>query len=458
VRWRWQFADGNIADSQNPTHRYTLQGVYNVTLTAYNECDSVSITVPVPVNSRPKANFSANAGSESCAPIQIRFTNAVSDNTLSWIWEFPNGSPSVSTDSNPLVSYTRGGSFDAILIAINANGRDTMRRTDFVRVGGVPNPTFTWIRSGLNISFTANSGGATSVNWLFGDGQTSTQINPQYTYRNAGTYIVSLTATNGCGSTVVRDTLVLLNLPSAVITASPRLGCMPMRVQFSGQNATNVNNWRWSFPGGVPSVSVAQNPMVTYAQPGIYSASLVISNSAGNQTFDLPNFITVVDAPSADFGYRVVGNTVTFQNRSTGATQYNWDFGNGVTATRSDLEFNYTYSRDGNYNVTLTAQNPYCGAVTSRNVPVNYTDTRDLTEGGITLFPNPTQSLLTLLAETPNEVENVQIFSIQGELLTAIKLAKVPQQTLDISELPNGLYIMKIFNQKNTIIRKITKL
>lgn len=457
VRWRWRFGDGNTSEIQNPTHRYALQGVYNVTLTAYNECDSISITIPVPVNSRPTANFSANAGSESCAPIQVRFNKIVSDNTLSWIWEFPNGSPSTSTDSTPIVSYTRGGNFEVLLIAINANGRDTMRRTDFVRVGGVPNPSFTKIRNGMTISFTGNSGGGTSLNWLFGDGQGSTQTNPQHTYRTAGTYIVSLTATNACGATVVRDTIILLNLPSAVVTASPRLGCTPMTVQFSGQNATNVNNWRWSFPGGVPSISTVQHPRVTYSQPGIYSASLVISNSAGNQTFDLPNFVTVVDAPTADFGYRVVGNTVTFQNRSVGATQYSWDFGNGVTSTRSDLEFNYVYARDGNYNVTLSVQNSYCGAATSRNVPINYTNTEDLTEGGISLFPNPTQSLLTLVATRPNDVETAQIFSLQGELLITIQLVKTPEQTLDISQLPNGLYILKILNQKNIIVKKITK-
>lgn len=456
VRVRWQFADGNTSTISNPTHRYALQGTYNVTLTAYNECDSISITIPVPVNSRPKANFSANAGN-NCVPAQVQFTKIVSDNTLSWIWEFPGGSPLTSTDSSPVVNYTTGGNFDVILIAINASGRDTLRRTAYVRVGGAPNTTFTWVRSGLTISFAANSGGATSLNWLFGDGQSSSQTNPQHTYRNAGTYVVSLTASNGCGLTVVRDTLVLLNLPSAVVTASPRIGCTPMRVQFSGQNATNVNNWRWSFPGGVPSISVVQNPVVTYLQPGTYSASLVISNSAGNQTFDLPNFITVVSAPSADFGYRVVGNTVTFQNRSTGATQYNWDFGNGDISNRPDLEFNYVYSRDGNYNVTLTVQNPYCGAATSRNVPINYTQTEDLTEGGISVFPNPTQSALTIVAEMPNEIEKAQIFSLQGELLTEMKLVKTPQQTIDISEFPNGLYILKILNQKNTTVRKIIK-
>jgi PKD repeat protein len=53
----------------------------------------------------------------------------------------------------------------------------------------------------LTVTFTDQSTGSpTSWNWTFGDGGTSTARNPSHTYSNAGTYTVSLTATNGCGS------------------------------------------------------------------------------------------------------------------------------------------------------------------------------------------------------------------------------------------------------------------
>ncbi|MNS19339.1 Protease 1 precursor [compost metagenome] len=59
---------------------------------------------------------------------------------------------------------------------------------------------FSHASSGLSITFNSNVANATQVLWDFGDGQSSTTLNPVHVYSNPGTYTVSLTASgvNGC--------------------------------------------------------------------------------------------------------------------------------------------------------------------------------------------------------------------------------------------------------------------
>ena len=50
-------------------------------------------------------------------------------------------------------------------------------------------------------------------------------------------------------------------------------------VQFTDLSSNNPTSWQWSFPGGTPSYSTAQNPNITYSSNGTYDVSLTTSNS-----------------------------------------------------------------------------------------------------------------------------------------------------------------------------------
>ncbi|WP_430403581.1 M43 family zinc metalloprotease [Fluviicola sp.] len=54
-----------------------------------------------------------------------------------------------------------------------------------------------------------------------------------------------------------------------------------------------VTSWSWSFPGGSPATSTAQNPTVTYAAPGWYSATLTVANASGSDTKTMNHMIYV---------------------------------------------------------------------------------------------------------------------------------------------------------------------
>jgi PKD repeat protein len=138
-------------------------------------------------------------------PLTVTFTDQSTGSPTSWNWTFGDGG--TSTLQNPVHQYTTTGSFTVSLTATNSAGSDDETKTNYITVNPCAAPVANFVGSPtsgnapLAVTFTDQSTGSpTSWNWTFGDGGTSTARNPSHTYSNAGTYTVSLTATNGCGS------------------------------------------------------------------------------------------------------------------------------------------------------------------------------------------------------------------------------------------------------------------
>lgn len=364
--WFWQFGDGAVSTAQNPIHSYSVDGFYDVTLEVTGDCGSTTFTASIPVFTPPTAAISGTP-TTGCAPLQVQFSSAGTPNATTWLWNFQGGNPTVSTQENPLVNYNTPGTYDVTLTVTNPAGSDVITLNDFIVVGTVATPSFTYNVNGSTVAFTNTTNnsqgiGAVSYLWNFGDGNTSTAANPSHTYASGGNYTVTLTATNNCGSTTSTQTVTILTPPTAGFTANVTSGCPPLTVMFESTSSANSNTFNWSFPGGTPSSSTAENPTVVYTTPGTYNVTLIVSNSAGADTLTLSNYITVNNLATAGFTSSVNGLTATFTNTSSNATSYTWSFGDGNTSTAANPV--HTYAEDGNYTVTLTATNN-CGSVTS---------------------------------------------------------------------------------------------
>ena len=170
------------------------------------------------------ANFIAFPTSGN-APLAVQFTDTSIGSPTSWYWNFGDGS--YDTSQNPYYIYSGAGSYSVELTASNSEGSDTLTRTNYITVSSsevapvadfVGTPT-----SGtapLIITFTDTSTGSpTSWNWSFGDGNFSEVKDPVYTYVSAGSYTVSLLATNAVGSdTKTVANYITVNAPSGVYT------------------------------------------------------------------------------------------------------------------------------------------------------------------------------------------------------------------------------------------------
>ncbi len=81
--------------------------------------------------------------------------------------------------------------------------------------------------------------------------------------------------------------------PIAEFTSNITEVCPGLTVQFTDQSYRQPTSWNWSFPGGTPASSNAQNPVVTYNTPGTYNVSLTVSNANGTDNIVKTGYITV---------------------------------------------------------------------------------------------------------------------------------------------------------------------
>ncbi|MHC4519752.1 MAG: S8 family serine peptidase [Planctomycetota bacterium] len=161
----------------------------------------------------PVADFSASPTSGD-APLTVDFTDLSTGSPTSWSWTFGDGG--TSTDQNPSHTYIASGTFTVQLTATNSAGADTLTKTGYVSVTEPPAPVLpvadfsadpTSGDAPLTVNFTdLSANGPTSWSWAFGDGGTSTDQNPSYTYDAPGNYTVVLMASNSAGDDTVTKT------------------------------------------------------------------------------------------------------------------------------------------------------------------------------------------------------------------------------------------------------------
>ena len=204
----WSFGDGNSSTEENPTHDYEEPGLYVVSLTAMNECDTATIEREIGVGGVPTANFQVMGSPSGCAPFEVQFENTSDGVVQSIEWTFEGGSPSTSTEENPIVTYTEPGLYDVTLIVENGVGSNQFTRQQFIRVNILPEAEISFQEEDeFTFAFESEVEEALDVDfrWEFGDGNESTDESPIHTYAEAGIYDVLFIWSNSCGI----DTLTL---------------------------------------------------------------------------------------------------------------------------------------------------------------------------------------------------------------------------------------------------------
>lgn len=143
--------------------------------------------------------------------------------------------------------------------------------------------------------------------------------------------------------------------PIALFDASSRNVLYGSTVDFMDDSRGIPTSWNWSFPGGTPSTSTAQNPAVTYSTPGRYDVQLIVSNSFGSDTLFAENYITArgaamtpitLTAPPSLTSFPVSPNDLhtlhTFDWTSAGSDpliNYEFKIRRGGTPVTSNLSF-----------------------------------------------------------------------------------------------------------------------
>ncbi|PLW94298.1 MAG: hypothetical protein C0592_03275 [Marinilabiliales bacterium] len=363
--WEWNFGDGGTATGANQSYVYSNPGSYIVTLIVYNQfgcTDTIQYTVSV--DSIPEANFTA-------IPVCLNDTTWFYDTSIphggpiiSWEWDFGDGN--TSNLQNPTHIYGSDGIFNVTLIVTSINGcADTISLP--YEIFPLPNAGFSVLSAceGDPVVFTdtslANGGVIISWEWDFADGiGTSNLQNPTYIYGDTGTYWVTLIVinSNGCTDTVMQP---VSYLPRPIADFMSDTSCAGLPVNFTDltdPNGSILGTWEWDFGDG--NTSNLQNPTHVYAGSGIYTVTLIVTNTSGcsdtiqhlaiADSLPLPLFI----ADSVCYGDSTHFTDLSIAQGGALST-WTWDFGDGNTSNQQNP--NHLYSSPGTYSVLLIVDN-----------------------------------------------------------------------------------------------------
>jgi len=394
--YQWTFGDGATSNSGDDevSHVYeniTAQSLtFPVTLSGVNSfgcSDSVTNTVDI----LPPVIALFYGDSVDCSPMEAVITNA-STGAATYNWYLND--EWLSDQNNPtfeLVNNTPEDlDYNVKLVAQSFLGcTDSLSKTFTVLASPQAEfdvaPEFQTFPD-ATVDITNNSAGD-NVNylWEFGDGNISQEGDPgSYTYGSWGEYTITLTVDNGiCQDSFQRDVEIDVPLPIADFEGA-QSGCQPITVQFVNTSEYGVQ-FLWDFGDG--ATSATENPTHTYFNPGTYTVSLTVTGPGGDMDVEVKEeFIEVYPQATAFFTANpqnviVPTNPVNFFNLSNNATEYFWDFGDGITSIEENPQ--HYYQEIGEYPVYLIANNEF-------NCPDTFNLEKPIVAegGGQIVFPN----------------------------------------------------------------------
>jgi PKD repeat protein len=126
--WAWDFGDGGTSTLENPSHTYTLPGLFGVRLTVRSGSGSDTeyrnqVVTVTETAQAPDAIFTASSLS-GIAPLAVQFTDRSTGNPTSWAWAFGDGA--TSSSRNPAHTYTNPGTYLVQLTVASSVGTDSV--------------------------------------------------------------------------------------------------------------------------------------------------------------------------------------------------------------------------------------------------------------------------------------------------------------------------------------------
>lgn len=363
LSYNWSFGDGSSTSTQSPSHQFSVNGTYHVSLTVVSDqgcTDSATADLPI-----GKVNTDFIVPPVICPNTLVTFQNNSNPRPISATWSFSNGQTDVFQNGQAM--FFSGGSYTATVINKYSVCTDTLTKT--VDVRSAPSIKFsasdtTKCSPSLTVNFT-NATNASSYLWDFGDSTTSTQANPAHSYNNFGSFNVTLIAKDsvGCIDTLTKPAYIQIAKPVITFSNLPAKGCIPLTVNFSANIATldTVKTYLWDFGDG--STSSQPTPSHIYNSQGTYTVKLTITTSGGcTETQIINAAVKTGSLPTADFSSNITTACadpgIQFINQSTNATEFLWQFSDGTTSSAKDPRI--TFSGVGPITVTLTAINNGC--------------------------------------------------------------------------------------------------
>jgi subtilisin family serine protease len=413
--YAWSFEGGSPSTStaKNPQNiEYATAGNYNVSLTVTNVfgTDEVTMTDYITVTSTPKpwVDFAANT-EETCVMDAVEFTDLSLYDPTSWNWTFaPNTVTFVEGTSaasqNPIVEFTAPGIYEVSLVATNTNGSTTLAKADYVYAQGINVPFDETFEAGESSSFTLekNEKGNISI-----DGRAAA---PGSSY---GLHFQGNTAIGGW----VGD-------PNAT---TPEQAWVSNEKFHSTASNCSVD------ATGVAAIALTLDLRQTYAFGLTTSWFRVLADD--EQITDIVG--------TANFN--PTSNSDPFETKMFDLSNYGNSYFSLKLQAACYLSDHYYEEGD---NVFVDNVSIY-----------NFTDTEEtLSNASALMYPVPAYDQVNLSLAGFNGNYAIEIFNVQGQKVFEQNenvFVKNTVKSIDISNLIDGVYFLKVISAENEITKKL---
>ena len=305
-----------------------------------------------------------------------------------------------------------------------------------------------------------------SLTWI--DGNTYTANNNTATFNMLGGNA------NGCDSLVTLD-LTISNLDANYTYADNGSG----NYSFTNTSTGSFNQSHWAFGDG--TIDSIANPNHTFTTNGIFTVILTILDSTVQGDSCISYYINTINVTGVtnplqcNAGFVIYPDTtgnVSIVNNATGINlTYLWDFGDGNTSSLQNPS--HTYATAGPFYLCLTIDDGngctdiYCDSIGKNGVIFNKAGgfniniTTPITTGidnnidlssEINIYPNPTSNQLTIDIE--QNISEIIIIDITGK---NIKTITPDLNVINVADLSDGIYFIKLITNERTITKKFVK-
>ena len=433
--YQW-YKDGlPIAGATTNNYLATAAGVYYVTI-VNGTCSATSTSRTVVVNPLPTVAITATGPTAFCAGGSVILDGGTTTG-LTYQWRL--NAVNITGATSATYTATQSGSYT--LVVTNSNGCSATSNAIAVTVSTQPVPAITSTGAttfcqGNSITLEATIGTGYTYQWLLNGTPITGATGATYGAAASGNYTVIIT--NGtCVATSAPFTVTVLPAPPAVITpAGPTSFCQGGSVTL---NANRASGFTYQWTRNTVDIPGATGYQYTATIGGSYTVKI----SDGT----CPATSAAVAVTVGAFPIAVITVTGGVDMSTDIYSSYQW-YRNGILIPGATSQ-NYTAVQDGYYAVVVT-DGLGCSA-TSSVVHITALDVNGVNGSIVRVYPNPTDGMVMVAADVATDL---MIMGVDGKVLATAQAAT----SIDISALPQGLYMIRITNHNNGQLISLQKI
>jgi len=448
--------------------------VYEILLNVATTCQvgkpaKIHKIAEIPASSVCKAYFTAtnDLWSNPAFMKKVVFSNLSTGEIKECKWTFGDGS--TSNELRPVHEYPKFGVYNACLNIVTTSGC----KSEYC--GQVVVDSMSVITCGFDLAikqkdlsinlftfYALSKSEIKTWKWNFGDGGTSDAQNPDHLYEKPGTYEVTCTIVTSSGCTATRTTRLTVAEPALPVCP----GAMSLLLFDPSGNLTYCNGMAIAElldVDGKEYVSVKyswSNGMTGDTARNLCPNKQYMVHAVVPQLCQKNTSFAFLTSPSwkvESSNGKYLFNVIT----PADSILYRWDFGDGKYAFGNAVE--YSYEKEGSYNVTLTAISGNSTAESTQKLAVaaSITSIGHIPVADLKAYPNPVKDFLTLDFGKPVTGKlNIEMENVTGQkvLTRSIILNGEHHILLGTTPLPCGIYLLRMISDNQVLsVVKIQK-